>query len=54
MLDAGSVRILIGFDFHDVDVLRLDGSQNLRALLLAETFIMSVYVFDVVCHIFDA
>ena len=50
VLDIWSIGIFVGFDSHDVDALRLEGSQYLRALLLCEIFIVSVYVFDVVCH----
>lgn len=53
MFDARGIRIFVGFDFHNVDALRLESIYNLSLLLLCEAFIVSVYVFDVICHVRD-
>lgn len=43
MLDAWCISIFVGFDFHDVDALRLKGGKEVLTLLFSKLLILCIY-----------
>ena len=50
MFDAWSISIFVGFDFHNVDALRLKSRKELLTLLFRKLLILRIYSINIVCH----
>ena len=50
MFDAWGIRIFVGFDFHNVDALRLKSRKELLTLLFRKLLILRIYSINIVCH----
>ena len=50
MFDAWGIRIFVGFDFHNVDALRLKSRKELLSLHFRKLLILSIYSINIVCH----
>ncbi len=50
MFDAWGISIFVGFDFHNVDVLRLKGGKELLTLLFSKLLILCIYGIYIVDH----
>ena len=50
MLDAWCISIFVGFDFHDVDALRLKGGKEVLTLLFSKLLILCIYGIYIVGH----
>ena len=49
MFDAWGISIFVGFDFHNVDTLRLKSRKELLTLLFRKLLIL-LYSIHIVCH----
>ena len=49
MFDARSISIFVGFDFHNVDALRLKSRKELLTLLFRKLLILRIYNINIVC-----
>lgn len=49
MFDAWGISIFVGFDFHNVDALRLKSRKELLTLLFRKLLIL-LYSIHIVCH----
>ena len=47
MFDAWGISIFVGFDFHNVDALRLKSRKELRTLLFRKLLILRIYSINV-------
>ena len=50
MFDAWGISIFVGFDFHNVDALRLKSRKELLTLLFRKLLILRIYSINIVCH----
>lgn len=50
MFDAWGISIFVGFDFHNVDALRLKSPKELLTLLFRKLLILRIYSINIVCH----
>lgn len=50
MFDAWSISIFVGFDFHNVDALRLKSRKELLMLLFHKQLILGIYSIYIVDH----
>ena len=50
MLDAWCISIFVGFDFHDVDALRLKRGKEVLTLLFSKLLILCIYGIYIVGH----
>ena len=50
MFDAWGISIFVGFDFHNVDALRLKGGKELLTLLFSKLLILCIYGIYIVDH----
>ena len=47
MFDAWGISIFVGFDFHNVDALRLKSRKELRTLFFRKLLILRIYSINV-------
>ena len=50
MFDAWGIGIFVGFDFYNVDALRLKSRKELLTLLFRKLLILRIYSINIVCH----
>ena len=50
MFDAWGISIYVGFDFHNVDALRLKSRKELLTLLFRKLLILGIYRIYIVGH----
>ena len=50
MFDAWGICIFVGFDFHNVDALRLKSRKELLTLLFRKLLILRIYSINIVCY----
>ena len=50
MFDAWDISIFVGFDFHNVDALRLKSRKELLTLLFRKLLILRIYGIYIVDH----
>ena len=50
MFDAWGISIFVGFDFHNVDALRLKSRKELLTLLFRKLLILGIYSIYIVGH----
>ena len=50
MFDAWGISIFVGFDFHNVDTLRLKDGKELLTLLFRKLLLLRLYSINIVCH----
>ena len=48
MFDAWGISIFVGFDFHNVDALRLKSRKELLTLLFRKLLILRIYSINIV------
>ena len=50
MFDAWGICIFVGFDFYNVDTMRLKGGKELLTLLFRKLLILGIYSIYIVVH----
>ena len=53
MFDAWGISIFVGFDFHNVDTLRLKSRMELLTLLFRKLLILRIIVLTHIAAVFD-